>query len=208
MAFYGNVDAAASLAGANVEAADITVAMQTIINDYIDAEINKDGFEENSAQVDYYDINRRKQSWLILKHMPVISITEVIDDQRNDPSTTIPSDSYVVDEEAAILQLDSVHSSDSGNARDYFTKGKQSVKVIYNYGYETVPTIIQSLANMLAAMWGEYNYENTVSSGLKSVQIGDYRKSFDTMLKTVTNKYDITLPGLFNRAKAIYQRGV
>jgi hypothetical protein len=208
MAFYGDTSVAAELAGGDIVASDITSAMQTVINDFIDAEINKDGFESTIGQVDYCDINKSHQSWLILKHMPVLAITEVVDDQRNTNPTTIPVDSYVYDEPSAILDLSSIYSTDPLNAKDYFTKGKQSVKVTYNFGYTTVPLIIQSLANMIAAKWADSNANIASSDGLSSVQIGDYKEVFDTMFKSVGHKYDSQISGLFKRAKAIYQRGV
>ena len=206
MSFYGDVTEAASLAG--LDSSKITTAMQQVVDDYIDAEINKDSFKEITGQVDYYDIERTGQSWLILKHMPVISISSVIDNQRANNPVTLATDSYVVDLESDIIQLDAVNSNDYTNAQDYFTFGKQSVKVTYDYGYEFVPDIIQSFANLLIAKWAEFADQQSTLDGLKSVQIGDYKESFDNSMKNVSVKYDSQISGLLNRAKAIYGRGV
>lgn len=206
MSFYGSISDAASLAG--VDSSLITSAMQQVVNDFIDAEVNKDGFEKHTNQIDYYDINKSYQSWLILKHMPIISITSITDNQRGTSPVVLASDSYVYDSESAIITLDSLNSTDYSNAQDYFTKGAQSVKVVYDYGYETVPDLIKTLANMIIANWAEFNSKQTDTDGLKSVQIGDYRESFDNSMINVSVKYESKISGLLARAKAIYGRGV
>ncbi|MHA2363877.1 MAG: hypothetical protein ACXAC7_07955 [Candidatus Hodarchaeales archaeon] len=204
--FYGVVADAAELTG--LAEGNFTDSMQQTINDWIDAVINKDGFLENTGQIDYYDINRSDQSWLISKHMPIISITSIIDNQRSTNPITISTDSYVFDGDSGIIQLDSVNSSDLQNALDYFTKGAQSVKMTYNYGYASVPDIISTLATIAIAKWGEIDDKQSDADGLKSITIGDYKESFDVTFMSIKSKYDDKIKGLLAKAKAIYGRGV
>src|SRR5574340_170105 len=162
MSFYGDAIKAAELAG--VDQSAITAKMQESINNWIISNIKWDGFEPASASdiVEYHDIRKSNQNELILKHFPVISISEVIDGCYTDIQKTLVAETdYVFDSETGIIQLIGrgsdilVNENVSGySVNPYFhpasfIQGFKSVKVSYKYGFSSVPAVIKEIATLL-----------------------------------------------------------
>ncbi len=205
MAFYGSVTDAASLAG--VDVADITDAMQTAINNWIKTNIKEDGFETTSDLTEYYDVGRSDQKQLVLNHHPIISIASLIDDFRNNGGTLLDASGYVIDLITGILQLDPANVTTGKNAIYYFTKGFNTVQIIYTFGYVTVPDIISNIATLMAAKWAKIKAQQAEADGLKSIQIGDYKEAYDLTFMNIKSEFDGELIPSIKRAKALYAKG-
>lgn len=198
MAFYGDAETAEKLAG--VVAGTATTEQQSVINDWINANIKWNGFVESLDVVEYYDIRKTDQSELVLKNFPIISLTEIIDDSISNPET-LTTDDYVVDKESGIVQL----------LKRCFKKGFNSVKVTYKYGFVTVPDIIKQIANLMLAKWLKILAANSNTGdgeNIKSVKIGDYTETYDLEFMNIKSEFDGLLIPMIKRAEEYYADGV
>lgn len=184
MSFYGSKTEAAALAG--VDETEITEAKENQINSYIDTILRFEGFDSNTA-TEYYDILKDNQNELVLKNFPIISITSLTNEASSDDPKEIDNDSFVTDNESGILQLINTKTV-SGNAISYFAKGFNTVKVVYEYGYNSVPNDIEKFATLLMARYLEM--ENILSDAgvLKSIKIGNYSETYNTSEQTQWDK--------------------
>lgn len=210
MAFYGDSTKAASLAGVNVT--DITTEMQDVINNWIKANIKWNGFEESSDVIEYYDIKKSNQDEIILNNFPVISVSEIVDNVHSDAPQTLDSDSYVVDNNTGIIQL--IKKANTipiiNGCLNFFSKGFNSVKVTYKYGYATVPDIIAQIATLMIAKWAKIKDTQADADGtnLKSVRIGDYSETYDLTFMNIKSEFDDILIPMIKRAQEYYADGV
>lgn len=172
---YAEKDKAAELAGSDISSGDITDEELNQIDDYIDLNIYQPGFQEHTAD-EYYDIDKDDQDRLVLKNIPIISITELIHDASSDTPKTIHEDSYAIEQDTGVLKLITTKSI-TGNSISEFNEGHNVVRVKYTYGYSSVPGDITRFANMLLARWKKVQ-NNVSNAGIKtSVTIGNYRES-------------------------------
>ena len=91
----------------------------------------------------YHSDPYKKISTVKLKYKPIISMTSVEEyDKNNDLVTTHSSDNYWINEKTGFLRL----------TDDEFVKQYHRVKVVYSYGYETIPEKIVTLCTLFSAM--------------------------------------------------------
>lgn len=207
--FYGSTSEAASLSG--VLEANLTAAMQKQINSWIENRIyNGDTFEEHDVTDEFYDIGDPPPGdtlvrQLILRNIPIISITSITDDARGSSPTVVNSGAYVLDMngESGIVRLETKNVTGT-DVIDGFTRGVHAVKVTYKWGFTTPPTKIAELATLLLAKWGEVNEQQSEADGLKEVKAGDYTEKYDLTFLNVRTKYDAEIKMLFNELKAKY----
>lgn len=208
MIFYGNIERIVELLGTGFAESDVTVAIQNVITNWIDEHVYEAGFGENISADEYYDIKNDNQTELMLKNFPVISISSIINDSQSDSAVTVNSDSYVVDNDTGIVQLiTAVISAVDDTYINSFTKGFNSVRVQYEYGFGDVPEVIRQLANLLTAKWIKTKDVQAQADGLKSVSIGDYKETFDSNFTSVKSEYDDMITSLLNKAKSKYAKG-
>jgi hypothetical protein len=208
MAFYGDIDKIVELAKGSVTSDDVTDSIQNYINSWIDENIYDAGFGEAQNASEFYDIKNDDQTELILRNFPVISLTSLSDNYQSDDAVLVNSDCYVVDNDSGILQLVTAYKTISGNdVISYFTKGINSIQVIYTYGYRNVPNIIKSIANLMTARWLQIEEQQASADGLKSVSIGDYKESFDSTFINVKSRFDDSLNSMLLKAKGKFAKG-
>ena len=208
MAIYGDVSNIIELAQGSITESDITGSIQEVVSGWIDENIYRAGFGEAISAAEFYDIKNDNQTELILKNFPVVSFTKLTDTFQADDAVEVNSDCYIIDNDSGILQLVTAYKTISGNdVINLFSKGFNSVKAEYTYGYENVPSIIGNIANLMIAKWVKMEEQQANADGLKSVSIGDYKETFDTAFMSLKSEYDGTLDGLIKQAKAKYAKG-
>lgn len=136
---------------------------------------------------EYYDGNESTE--LFLNQYPINSSAETIEIYtslsvpRDYTDNQISSDYILIESEVGIVSLIS----------DYFPKGKQTVKVVYNAGYASIPYDIQRAAlELCALMWSkEKNKIDIVST--YSIQNANITiqadKAFNAFCQKVIDKY-------------------
>jgi hypothetical protein len=195
MAFYGDIEKAAQLAG--VDSQSVLDIMTSVINEWIDSNIRNFG---NHEVEEYYSVTKDNVTELVLKNFPIITLNSVIDDADESNGGDDITDSVLADKESGILYLDRYRNGISS-----FTKGIHSVKVNYKYGYLEVPQIIKDLATMALAKWLDIiNSSSDKDSDLKSVRIGDYQETYDMSFMSIKTKYDGEITMLYKGAKNKY----
>jgi len=122
-----------------------------------------------------YDIERLRESTLILDNYPIIELQEV----RNDGTPMNLNDIALYEDEGVIKIKDSfVTTSSSVLESGFFARGIQTVIVTYKYGHLTIPKQIQWAATVLASSIasGSLTSSGTISGGaLIEEEIGEYR---------------------------------
>lgn len=210
MAFYSNKSKAAVMAG--VSESIITQEMQESIDTWVETNIKWDGFNGEKNNDEYYDILKSNQSELVLKHFPILSISEVTDNASSSNSKILNTSSYGFDAESGILHLLNVvpENVDDTYIIYSFTRGNRTVRVKYVSGYSTVPDVIVKLSTLMLARWAEIkNVLNTSQAeNLKSVKIGDYTETYDLNFSNVKSKFDDVLVPMIKRVKQYYTEGV
>lgn len=202
MSFYGSAQKAADLAG--VDLAEATEEKQDLVNSYIDVVIRSSGFGSHDVDGEYYDIYKTRQNNITLENSPVIGITTVHDEANSDDPVLIDSDGYVCDLDTGILQLITTKTV-TGNGIDYFTKGYNTVKVVYSYGFSSVPSNIQQFATLLLARFLKMEVMMESHGIIKSIRIGNYSESYGINLVTPWDSILVKMEsGLMN----LYSEGV
>ncbi len=205
--FYGDASEAATLA--NV--ASVSVEIQKQVNSIIDTNIRM--FPTGATAADeYYDIDKRFQTSLVLWNYPVITITAIHNDAQADEPRSIDPASYAVDKATGVVHLHNRKSITDPTDDDEFVEnfffGKQSVRVQYTYGFSAVPEEISRLATLLAARWARFGAANDFVEGERPVtrlQMGDYIESFDASQLTTRAEFDAHINLLFDGCKAKYR---
>lgn len=202
MAFYGDAGKAETLAG--TVSGSVTVEMQEVINEWINANIKQTGFEESELVEEFYDIRKSGQNELILKNFPVTELDEIINGvQCSAPETLVLNTDFVLDSDTGIIQL-------LGYKK--FIQGFNAVKASYKYGYEQVPSLIVQIATLMAAKWAKIKSQAIpVGEGdevLKSTRIGDYSESYDLGFMSVKSEFDDLLNPMIKKAQEYYAVGV
>ncbi len=209
---YGNVDNAIDLADLKdqgVTAKDISTATQEEIANFINTNIRPEGFAQLSS-VEDYTIRDSNVNFLILKNCPIVNVETIVDNLNNPSvSKTITSDCYYVDSETGIIQLLSDKDLSDTTAIKYFTKGINSVRITYDYGFAAVPNDINIFATLLLAKWAVINQGQKDADGnLKSLKIGDYTEVYDLKFMNVATKFDANIVSSYSRLKVKYNKGI
>lgn len=201
--FYGSTSEAAELSG--LAEVNLTEAMQSAINEWINLNIREYGFFEVVISDEYYSIMNDNQKELILEKYPIISkeSVEIVDDVNSNSPVIVDESCYHVDLNSGLIQL-IPKSLNSSTAINNFTKGIHSVKVSYSYGYSNVPSDIAKIATLLLAKWGKVSDLNSDADGLKNLKIGDYSESKDLSFMSVESEFDVILSKLISQAKIKY----
>ncbi len=207
--FYGDEAEAASIAGDDVDVADLTEEMQKTVNRWIDSKLKINGFNQSGEVTEYYTIDDTGIIELMLDNCPVVDSTlTLFDDANNNSPTTVNGSCYYLDLATGIIQLLINKSLTGSDIITEFTKGINSVKVVYEYGYETVPDDIVVLATIVLAKWGKLRDQQTEADGLKSVKIGDYTESYDMNFLNINSEFDETIKSLVSYAIEKYGKFV
>ena len=200
--YYADEIKSADIAGVDITA--ISEAMLDIVNDIINSKIGE--FIQTDSVVELHDIRRDRQKELILKNIPVLTVTTLKDGMNTDTDpVTVNSSYYVVDLASGIIQLTGVQKGASyDDSVPYFTKGFNTVEVTYNHGYAAVPDDVRGLANLILAKWAKIRDIQGTSGGLKSVSIGDYKESYDKSFMEVKTEFDEMIQILVKKLKHKY----
>lgn len=155
-----------------------------------ESDINDDWIEWASRYIDLYtcqkfspiivtekyDIDRLKESTLMLDNYPIINITEV----KNDGIVMNLNDIAIYNDEGFLKIKDSfITSSSSILEVGFFARGIQTIEVTYEYGHATVPKIVEWIATILTATIA---IPSLAQSGILTVgdvveeEIGEYRR--------------------------------
>jgi hypothetical protein len=191
--FYGDETKAAELGG--VEPDEITEARIDIINGVIDSEIRTLGFNKLEA-IEYYDIKECGKTELMLKKYPVINNSVTITNDVNNNPTDFETTDFIVDNETGIIQLLTKGLS--------FSKGVKNVKVVYEHGFDSVPSIISKLATLLMAKLLKVKSQNMDADGLKSFTAGNYSESKDLAFMNVKSEFDDDINSFLKKGKIVY----
>lgn len=195
MAFYGNASSAQNMAGGLA----ISTETQNVVNEIIDTNIREWGFEKENY-VEYFDVPDNFDEMLILSRYPVISSESDISITNNvngESPIAVDENCIRIDKLSGIVRIIPTTQT-SNNIITKFTKGVQSVKAEYEYGYSTVPSDIAELANLLAARWAKIGDQQSNADGLKSLKIADYTESFDIKFNGISVEFDENTKLLFN----------
>ncbi|MBD3194357.1 MAG: hypothetical protein GF317_04830 [Candidatus Lokiarchaeota archaeon] len=154
-------------------------------------------FETHEDVIEYHDIVNGRTDVLFLREYPILSVTSVTDNSQDSSNSRIlDSSSYVVKTGEGIIKLKEPDNLSEGDP-EYFTIGINSVKVVYNHGYDFTPVAIGNLASMIAARMGilwKRNADAGVSSddmsitGVKSLKLSDFGVEFIPYNKTHLDK--------------------
>jgi hypothetical protein len=166
-------------------------------------------FGTAASKTEYFDIENRNvfidgdigsREFALTKH-PVNSITSVQSISRYSDinnviqeltSTLDAEDDYYLwnDDGEGIIEI----------PVDYeLPVGPKALKIVYNYGYATVPNDILDYANYYAAYLAESNFNNPVNATgnpLSEVEIGRYREKYADPIRLKQSKYDSVLKSL------------
>lgn len=212
---YADAGQAAGLV-VGVSTDDITSAWLTDADQMIETLL---GYSLSEAQVEeYVDVRDYKQNVLQLKNYPITSLLEVIDNAQASSPVTIDLDDIVIDANAGIIRFKSSGSDYSGSVYS-FTKGVQSVKVTYKWGYTSVPVPIKRLATYwvarLAQQWlweQDYEDEGIPSGGFKKLTLSRFSVTLDTpqgdMLSGLPTKFDASIIKMMAEVKNAYARDI
>lgn len=207
--FYGNVGEAADLAGSDVAEGDLIEEMQKTVNRWIDSKLKINGFNQSGEITEYYTMEDSGIIELMLDNCPVIDSTLTLyDDENNDSPTTVSDTCYYLDLTTGIIQLLINKSLTGSDVIVEFTKGINSVKVVYKYGYESIPGDIAVLATTVLAKWGKLKNQQTEADGMKSIKIGDYTESYDMSFLNIKSEFDETIKDLISYAIEKYGKFV
>lgn len=207
--FYGDEAEAASMAGSDVDVVDLTEEMQKTVNRWIDSKLKINGFNQSGEVTEYYTIDDTGIIELMLDNCPVVDTTlTLFDDANNASPTTVNSSCYYLDLATGIIQLLINKSLTGSDIITEFVKGINSVKVVYEYGYASIPDDIVVLATTVLAKWGKLRYQQTEADGLKSLKIGDYTESFDMNFLNINSEFDETIKSLVSYAIEKYGKFV
>ena len=142
--------------------------------DNIDSMMGK-SFQYGTSVTEWFDTSQPdeniKRTSVFLRYTPIISMVSVEEyDTDNNLSETHDSDDYWIDLKTGYLRLTSGE----------FGQQKHRIKVVYTYGYETVPRKISSLCTILSAMkslihqiGGTYDDVTSWSAGGLSISVGE-----------------------------------
>jgi len=119
---------------------------------------------------EYYDIPTTTETTIALRHFPVVTFSELIDD-----GDTVDTDDYVVDKDTGMVKLKETYTKESNR---YFTKGVQKVQAKYSAGYTTVPKDLELVAKMVINRL----FQRRASDGYLSRKIGSYTEKIDPEL--------------------------
>lgn len=210
MSFYSDKTKAVNLTG--VDSSVIVDEMQETIDMWINTNIKWDGFNDTKTVTEFYNVDKLLQSEIVLKHFPIISVTEIVDNAQSDTPKTLSADSYTYDSESGIVQLKNyVNEYDDGTySIHYFTKGKSAIKITYKYGYNNVPDVIVKLATLLLAKWAKIKSVkiDTGDDNLKSVKIGNYTENYDLGFMSIKSEFDSIIEPMIKRVQEYYADGV
>lgn len=130
---------------------------------------NADDVELHDGNGSWGDLEYERHNTLFLKNRPVISVSEV----QNNDVVMVVTDEYVVYEDKAMIRL-------VPDTR-YFTKKRQGVQVTYTWGYAEVPVDVKDVCIRLVGeslkemmRFSEFGGANRVSMGGISVSHPSY----------------------------------
>lgn len=124
----------------------------------------------------FYDIDRLKESTLMLDNYPIINLVEVINN-----GTVIDLNDIAVYNDEGFLKIKEnfITSSSSILETGFFARGTQTVEVTYEHGYATIPKIIEWIATILTATIAvpSLTQSGTITVGdIVEEEIGEYRR--------------------------------
>lgn len=173
-------------------------------------------FKRTDTAVEIFDIDETDniRNRLQLGKYPVISVTSIIDNWKESGATTLTEDTdsadgdYCIYKEIGEVRL--VHEIGSIiKGFGYWTKGEQTVKATYTFGYATTPADVAKVADWYCAFLVEMDknkagLKNSDGAVLKSVSIGNYKEAFDVNNKLLKEKYEPYLTTMINDLRRKY----
>ena len=205
--FYGDEAEAAVLAGAGVDVADLTEEMQKSVNRWINAKLKMEGFVVSDEVTEYHSVDESGITELMLENCPVVALV-LTDDANATIPVVVNASAYYIDLNTGIIQLLINKALTGSDIITEFVVGVNSVKVVYTYGYESIPSDIIQLATLVLAKWGKINNQQTDADGLKSVKIGDYTEAYDLNFLNINSEFDEQIKGILEYAIEKYGKYV
>ena len=196
MAEYVDADKAAAIAG--VASTYVTSTLQEWVRGRIDLELGRDFQSTGEVTTSDPEVHTIKDSYMDsiqTKNFPILAVSRLRDNILSDNVLTLNEVNYHIEKESGIILLKyDARAVNTGVTRiDYFTKGVGTVDIAYTYGFASVPSEVQTLANWMAAMLAKFAYtEGLIGSGVTTeVTIGDYKekKFYDEKYKGIAEKY-------------------
>jgi len=164
-----------------------------IANIYIDIVLVNGDFLEHSDEIEVFDVEKDTQDTILLKY-PILKVTRVKDNVTSDTPITLLAANFDFDAESGILFLkQNTDETTITEQLTYFTKGRQNVEVIYDYGYEETPDDVHTFANEFAAKVCKSDIELAEVGSMVSEKIGDY--SYQVNIgKNILARYEYLQP--------------
>jgi len=164
---------------------------------------------QSHSTTEYIDIERGDQDQIILLHTPVISVTSVTDDAQDSSPTSITVSDLILYAEEGILKFKDPEDIVGNTLASHFTKGPRSVKVVYSYGFSSVPQLVKDGATYVVCRFAEiFKQEQEMTDidlpkhGLTEFSHEGLRMRFDVRMEQIATKWD----SYILRTKAHIQR--
>ena len=127
-----------------------------------------------------YDIDRLKESTLMLDNYPILDLLEI----KNDGTIIALKDIAVYEDEGILKIKDNfITQASSILEAGFFVRGVQTVEVTYKYGYTNTPKDVEWAATVLTASIGVTSLTQSGAISVGDVieeEIGEYRRRKST----------------------------
>jgi len=166
-------------------------------------------FGSSTSKTEYFDIENRNvfidgdigaREFALSKH-PVNSVSSVTAIRRySDANNVIQETETALDSEDDYYLWNDDNEGIIKIPWDYeLVPGPKALKIVYNWGYDTVPNDVKDFADYYAARIADSGLSipsNTSGHPLAEIEIGRYREKYADILKIQKSKYDSVLSRL------------
>ena len=147
--------------------------------------------------IEKYDVDRIKESVLMLDHYPILDVIEL----KND-GVIVNLDDIAIYEEEGFLKLKESFQTRSSKVLEagFFTRGRQTLVITYKYGFKSTPKDIEWAATVLAA---SIAIRSLTQAGITTVgdiveeEIGEYRRK-RAVTESASQSFSINIEGSKN----------
>lgn len=197
---YADINTVASIAG--ISTYQVRQAWLDFVDNLIELKCGRD-FWKHSSEVEYHTIENTVTDLLRLDKYPIIGTPTVMDDWRDSTPLTFAAASMYVDTAVGIIEL----YPDNDDNQYYFTKGRRTVKVTYDWGYEVVPSEVATLADAISAKLMQIMVDETDEEArVISIQMANYSEKLEPTYKAVLKKFgdlEMKLKGVVAKHKVL-----
>jgi hypothetical protein len=173
---------------------------------HIESIIGYDLDTGSQSCTEYFDVEQTNEFYVnyagernwVLKNLPVTAITSVTLDPVDNPDVLVADDDYFIDLAKGILTIDNDVE---------IIMGQRKIKVIYSYGFVTIPNDIKEYASWYCAMLHDVLgsvAKNDEGAVLQEIEIGRYRERYNDSGSVLKNKY-LVLADMRSQIEAKYK---